>query len=269
MLGKRMLSAAVLIPIVIAAVIIGQWTLAILVVVLACVSAWEYWKMFKAGGYRPSMLLVIIGTVGILAVRFFFKADIFLVALGLLVLMTIGWHTFNYERGVETSATDFGITLAGMIYIGFLGSFIAALRGIDPGGLWWTALSLLSIAIADSAAYFVGKAFGKHKMMPRVSPQKSWEGYLGGILISILLISLAAFFVTKVQVQITWWKGSILAAVISILAPLGDFAESMLKRQCHIKDSSNLIPGHGGVFDRIDSYLWTGILAYYLITIFF
>jgi len=95
--------------------------------------------------------------------------------------------------------------------------------------------------------------------MPVVSPNKSWEGYVGGILVSCLLVSIAAWVLQRFLPGIIWWQGSLLALLIATIAPLGDFGESMLKRQFNVKDSSHLIPGHGGAFDRIDSYLFTGI----------
>lgn len=271
MLGKRLISAAVLIPLVVVAVIIGGWAIVALLIALAGIAAWEFWRMFSAGGYHPSAGLLISGTVTFIFFRFraLFTSDVIVLVIGVFVIASAAWHTYRYEKGITTSAIDFCIDMGGMIYIGFLASFIVSLREIPVGGMWWTLLSICAIAFADSAAYFVGRAFGKHKMMPQVSPKKSWEGYLGGILVSCLLITLIALFLHPYQPAITWWKGLILAAVISIIAPFGDFAESMLKRQCNIKDSSNLIPGHGGVFDRMDSYLWMGILAYYLVVVFF
>jgi phosphatidate cytidylyltransferase len=269
MLGKRLISAAVLIPIVIATAIVGGWAIAGLVILLAGISAWEFWRMFKTGGFRPSVVLLVVGTIVIIFVRAYFSNDIFTGVLGFFILAAIAWHTYRYEKGIETSATDFCITAGGILYLGLLGSYIVSLRGIPETGLWWTLLSLPAIAFADTGAYFIGRAFGKHKMMPRVSPKKSWEGYLGGIIVSCILTPLLALLLHLYCAQVTWLKGLILAAVLAVLAPMGDFAESMLKRQFNIKDSSNLVPGHGGAFDRIDSYLWTGILAYYLITIFF
>lgn len=269
MLGKRLLSAAVLIPIVIAAVYIGGWAITLLVAILVLVAAWEIWRMFKSGGFSPSLVLLVAGTAAVILVRACFSNDVFTGVLGLIILLTATWHTYRYEKGVETSATDFCITLGGILYLGVLGSFIPSLRGIQETGLWWTLLSLPAIAFADTGAFFIGKAMGRHKMSLRVSPNKSWEGYLGGILTACLLTPLLALLLHRYCAQVTWQRGLILGVVLAVVAPLGDFTESMLKRQFHFKDSSNLIPGHGGAFDRIDSYLWSGIVAYYVITLFF
>lgn len=269
MLGKRLLSAAVLIPIVMAAVYVGGWALTALVAILAAIAAWEIWRMFRSGGFSPSVVLLVAGTIAIILVRACFSNDVFTGVLGLLILITVAWHTFRYEKGIQTSAVDFCITLSGILYLGVLGSFIISLRGIQETGLWWTLLSLPAIACADTGAFFIGRAVGKHKMSLRVSPNKSWEGYLGGIFTACLLTPLLALLLNRYCAQVTWQRGLILGLVLAVLAPLGDFAESMLKRQFDFKDSSNLIPGHGGAFDRIDSYLWTGIVAYYVVTLFF
>jgi len=181
----------------------------------------------------------------------------------------ISWHTLCFQKGTSTAAVDFCISMGGALYLGILASFIVSLRCIPDNGLWWTLLALFAIGFADSAAYFIGRAIGRHKLMPVVSPNNPGRDMWAAFLVSCLLVSIAAWVLQRFLPGIIWWQGSLLALLIATIAPLGDFGESMLKRQFNVKDSSHLIPGHGGAFDRIDSYLFTGILAYYLITIFF
>ena len=113
--------------------------------------------------------------------------------------------------------------------------------------------------------------YGKHKMTPRLSPKKSWEGYWAGVFTAI---AAGAFFAWAYSAhgslsgQITIWQGAVLGLILGVLTTLGDLAESLVKREAGMKDSSNLIPGHGGFFDRIDSWLWAGVLGYYFITWF-
>ena len=124
---------------------------------------------------------------------------------------------------------------------------------------------LPAIWLGDGAAYFVGSHFGKHKMSPRVSPNKSWEGYVGGVIGGALGALLLASLWHLRAPAITPVKGLILGLIVTIVSPLGDLGESMLKRGFGVKDTSQLLPGHGGIMDRIDSWLWAAAIGYYLI----
>jgi phosphatidate cytidylyltransferase len=118
-------------------------------------------------------------------------------------------------------------------------------------------------------AYVIGHMWGRHKLSPRLSPRKTWEGYLGGIVSGVVLTTLfAAMWQAwgSAELGITPLRGALVGLVMSVFPTLGDLGESMIKRQVGVKDSSNLLPGHGGFFDRIDSWLWAVVLGYYLIT---
>jgi phosphatidate cytidylyltransferase len=268
MLAKRLLSIAILVPLLIASVYFGGWWLTAFVGIFVGIAAWEYGQLFKSGNYNPSDILLIAGCVSLIVARQLFNSNGMLAVIALLVLSGMVWHTIAYQRGIQTAATDFVITLAGCLYLGFLASFILAIR-LLPDGLFWLLLVLPSIAFADGGAYFVGRALGKHRMMDKVSPKKSWEGYIGGVIIACILTPLLALWFRHWAPSFTWQKGLLLGAVLGILAPLGDFGESMLKRQFNLKDSSQLIPGHGGFLDRVDSFLFAAVLGYYLIVWFF
>jgi phosphatidate cytidylyltransferase len=120
--------------------------------------------------------------------------------------------------------------------------------------------------VADSGAYLIGRAFGRTQFSPRLSPKKTWEGFWAGAILGTLaapgLVSLYQHFGGPV---VTFWQALLFGIVLSTLPALGDLGESMFKRQAGVKDSSQIIPGHGGVFDRIDSWLWAAVLGYYLI----
>ena len=157
-----------------------------------------------------------------------------------------------------------------MLYVGWLGAYLISLRNL-PDGMGWFLVSLPSIWAADSGAYFYGRVYGRHKLSPRLSPKKTWEGYIAGVITGVL-IGLAFGAIAGTQLPssgITSFKGGILGLVLSVVTPLGDLGESMIKRQFGVKDSSNLFPGHGGAFDRIDSWIWGAIISYYIITGFF
>jgi phosphatidate cytidylyltransferase len=122
--------------------------------------------------------------------------------------------------------------------------------------------------IADSGAYFVGRAWGRRKLAPTLSPGKTWEGYLAGIVTGGLLTWLLATLwpkVAGVQTTLSGTHGLILGVVVAVVAPLGDLAVSMIKRSVDVKDSSSIIPGHGGALDRVDSVLWAAVIGYYYV----
>lgn len=268
MLNKRLITAAIIIPIGVGFIALGGWFFTLFIAVVLAVAAWEYWLLYQTGGFSPNAPLLFSSVIAFVISRFLFpfEYDVFILTVSILIAMA--FHTISYELGRDHASIDFGITLGGILYIGLLGSFLISLRNL-PHGLWWMMLSIPTVALGDAGAYFIGVRFGKHKMAPRVSPKKSWEGYLGGVLSCVIGGALLGLLWHNQAPQITLTNGLILGAVLGILTPLGDLGESMLKRQFNVKDSSNLLPGHGGFMDRIDSWLWAAPISYYLIIWFF
>jgi phosphatidate cytidylyltransferase len=264
MLAQRLIVAIFLIPAGVFVIATGGWVLAVVIMAALGYGAWEYWRLYTRGGYNPSAFLMIAGVVGLAIARQLYQFSGSDLILGSLILLAMGSQVFQFEKGSNTSTIDFNITLGGILYLGWLGSYLISLRNL-PDGQWWFLLVLPTIWFGDGAAYFVGSHFGRHKMSPRVSPKKSWEGYAGGVIGGALFcFLLAGLWHTRAPV-ITPIKGLILGLVIASITPLGDLGESMLKRGFGVKDSSHLLPGHGGVMDRIDSWLWGSVIGYYLI----
>lgn len=267
MFTTRMLTVIILVPILVLLIMLGGWALTLILAILMAIGGWEFWRLFKNGGYSPSVGLLAGGTAALLlAFGFFGFAGSQMVLAGL-ILLAMGRGVFAYERGrVEKPASDFVITLGGLLYLGWLAIYILALRRL-PNGEWWMLTALPAIWWADGGAYLVGRKIGKHKMAPRVSPKKSWEGYIAGVITGALVTMGLAFLWGMRAPEITPWRGLLLGGVISVLAPLGDLGESLLKRQFCVKDSGTLFPGHGGVLDRVDSTLWAAVIGYVLITL--
>lgn len=242
---------------------LGGWPFAIFVTAVMGAAAWEFAALYRQGGFAPCAWLMAGGAALLTLSRqiFGFEHSGFLLSLLALAALTV--CTLAYEKGRDTAAVDFTITLSGIFYLGWLGGYFISVRNL-PDGLWWFLLVLPAIAMADTGAYSVGRRFGKHKMSPRVSPKKSWEGYIAGILTGALGTAGLAWLWSMRAPAITPLDGLILGGVIAALAPLGDLGESMIKRQFGVKDSSNLLPGHGGILDRIDSWIWAGLIGYYL-----
>jgi len=233
--------------------------------------AWEYVHLYRAVRCEPNEIVTIGGVLVIATARFFF-AESAIPLFVLLILLAMTVHLFAFEGGRDQAALDFGVTVAGIVYIGWIGSYLLDLRYLEQGG-WWLMLVLPMIWAGDTGAYSIGAAYGKHKMSPRLSPKKSWEGYFAGIFTAVIVGAFFSYAYSSVGAQplvglITPLQGGLMGFVIGTLTPLGDLGESMLKRQGGLKDSSNIFPGHGGFLDRIDSWIWGAALGYFMIQYF-
>lgn len=267
---KRLLVVLVLLPIGIALIALGGPIFTVVVAAILALAAWEYARLFFRGGYAPNRELLIGGVFLLAALRgglVDVPPWVLDAALVLLTLAVMTVHILAYERGRDQAPLDFAITLGGIIYLGWVGSYLAALRHLTDGK-WWFLVVLPAVWIADSAAYQVGSVWGKHKLSRRVSPRKSWEGYFAGIAAGTAAGALLAAAWNTVSPAVTPAAGALVGLVLSAVTILGDLGESMIKRMVSQKDSSNLIPGHGGVFDRIDSWIWAAAIGYYLVLLF-
>jgi len=264
MLAKRLLVVIFLVPIGAFFVAVGGWWFNILIAVFLGLAVWEYGRIFRSGGFNPSQIFLVGGVVLIVLFRSRYGFAFSDVLLAAIILTVMAASFIAYQRGQDSSAVDFGVTLGGILYIGWLGAYLVSLRAL-PDGKWWVLLVIPAIGLADAAAYHFGSKYGRHKVAPRVSPGKSWEGYLAGIAAGSLgATALAALFQLDAPALHPIY-GTALGLLVSVVAPLGDLGESMIKRQFGVKDSSNILPGHGGIFDRIDSWLWAATIGYYFI----
>jgi phosphatidate cytidylyltransferase len=264
MLVKRLIVAIILIPVGVTVVYFGGWPFTLFIALLLGVAAWEFCNLFIKAGYAPATPLVITGVVALTITRLTSGFEYQDLILTIIVLATMTYHLVAYEKGRDTSATDFAISLGGLAYLGILGSHLISLR-LLPDGLWWFMLIMPVTWLADTGAFFIGSRLGKHRIAPRLSPKKSWEGYIGGIATGILAGILLSYLWGLRSPVMTISRGLVVGIVLSVLPTLGDLGESMLKRQFGVKDSSNLLPGHGGILDRIDSWIWAAAIGYYLV----
>lgn len=267
MLINRLLVTIVLLPIGLAMIVWGGLPYALTIALIIALAAWEYVRLLQAGAYQPAGVLVVVGAVGLVLDRHYAGFEHAPWLISVLILLSMTYHLIAFERGRDQAAADFGITLAGIFYLGWIGAYFISLRSL-PEGKWWVLVVLPAVWLADTGAYFVGRKYGRHKLCPRLSPKKSWEGYLAGIITGTLggyLLGALWGFGAGPGTSVSPVYGGILGLVLAFLTTLGDLGESMIKRQVGVKDSGNLLPGHGGVFDRIDSWLWGVIIGYYLI----
>lgn len=268
-MGRRVLTTLVLFVLGMPALLLGGIPYFLFISVFLLGAAWEYTQMFQAVGQQPSLPLTVGGVLAISLARVFFP-DALPVVLSALVLAAMAYHLVMYETGRDLAAQDFASTLAGVAYLGWVGSYLFELRNLPHGG-WWLFLALGCVWWADTGAYTIGAAYGKHKMSPRLSPKKSWEGFAAGVFTAVIGGAFLAFCFVQwgpLDGLISPWQGALMGLLMGALTPLGDLGESMLKRQARMKDSSHVFPGHGGFFDRIDSWLWGAVIGYYFITWF-
>lgn len=271
---KRTLTALAMAAVGLPAIIYGGVFYFLLMGVFLVGGAWEYVRLYRAVKHEPNELVTVGGVLVLVTARFFF-ADFAVPVFVALVLVAMTVHLFAFERGRDEAAHDFGVTVAGIVYLGWVGAYLLDLRNLvsNEMGVWWLMLVLPLVWAADTGGYSIGAAYGKHKMAPRLSPKKSWEGYFAGIFTSVLVGAYFAHAFSAMGPQplvgfITPVQGALLGLVIGALAPLGDLGESMFKRQSGTKDSSNIFPGHGGFLDRIDSWIWGAAIGYFLIQYF-
>ena len=180
--------------------------------------------------------------------------------LAALILFSLIWALYNRN---EHPTADWGLTVASALYLGVTLSYLVTLRQ-RPDGFIWACTAFLVTWSCDTAAYFVGRSLGRHLLWPRISPRKTWEGLIGGTLAALA----AGLTFGSWLLALLWWQGLLLGLLVAVAAPFGDLAESLFKRLANVKDSSHLIPGHGGVLDRLDSLLFVfPVVTYFALAV--
>ncbi len=265
---ERVLAALGMALVGVPAIVLGGVFYHAMMIILLAGAAWELGGMFRRQGMQASPAVMAAAVASLLGAHLLWPgAEWHLLAAWVMFLSA--WYLYAYESGAEQAASDLAAVLGGVVYLGVLGGYLLDLRAL-PDGLWWFFLVLPIVWVADSGAYFVGSRWGRHKLSPRLSPKKTWEGYWGGVATGLLLaVLLGGYYAASGRLALLWWQAALLGAVVSTLAPLGDLTESLFKRQAQVKDSGRVFPGHGGFFDRIDSWLWAAALGYWIIRFLF
>lgn len=255
MLGQRVLSAAIMIPLVLGVTYAGGFPFFAIIVIAASIAGYEFFQMMRSGGYKPSPVWGLV-LIWLLLVDARYPAwELARPGLTGVIVLSLSWQLF--KKDTSTPTVDWALTIAGGLYLGWMASHFISLRDA-PSGLEWMALTLLITWVADSGAYFVGMSVGRHKFFPRLSPKKTWEGTIAGWLCGV-----ATALLIGALVRLSFVHSLVLGGLVSTFLPLGDLAVSMMKRQVGVKDSSGLIPGHGGMLDRLDSLLFAVTVVYY------
>ena len=267
---KRVLTALVLIPMVLALVFFGPkepWLFSVAVAVVAMLASWEYMSLTKLAGARPPRAAVLVAIALLFAGNHLWIQHTAAILGGLAVLLFV-YCTLLHP--VEQVLSDSMAAVFALVYCGLSLVALPVLEG-EPNGPSLVTLLLCAVWAGDSVAMYVGKAWGRHKMAPTLSPNKSWEGAVGSVAGAMaaagILIGLATVLQARDIAVLTYpdaaWYWLVLAAVVNVVAQMGDLAESALKRSVGVKDSGTLLPGHGGVLDRIDALLFAAPAIWY------
>jgi phosphatidate cytidylyltransferase len=240
----------------------------VVVVAAAGFAALELTQAFRGAGRRVPRVPTVIAAVAIVPASYYFHSGGQLVSLAAGVLFVCIWRLIEEAArpakvGGAQLLRDLGSGALVQLYVVLLASFAVLLLAED-GGEWWVLAFIVLVIAVDTGAYVSGLSFGRHPMAPTISPKKTWEGFAGAALISMVAGVLLAIFMLGEQ----WWFGIVFGLVVLLTATVGDLAESLIKRDLGIKDMSSWLPGHGGFLDRLDSILPSAAAAYALFLIF-
>lgn len=260
MLRKRVMTALWGIPLLIAAVWFGKPWFTVLVAIWGLLAVFEFYKLVAVSKVLPLTCLGLIWTLLFILSPHFeyeFLTPVLLTSAVILSLICL----IPLPRKEGAFAT-WAWTVAGILYVGWLLSYLVALRGLDAGRDW-VFLALAATFGSDTAAFFVGRALGRHRLAPSISPGKTWEGAIAGVFGAIIISLLFTLLI-----PLSYGQAIFLGVLVSVFGQLGDLVESLLKRNMGVKDSSKLIPGHGGVLDRMDSIVFAGVAVYYCVLLY-
>lgn len=266
---KRVFTALVLIPLVLALTLLGPlWLVSAVTAAVAMLAGWEFLGLAKKVGAEPPRIAVLVAILALFAGTYEYPdqatAVFGLLALGLLVYCT-------FSLSVDQVLPEASVSVFTLVYAGLTLSAVPALRA-ESNGPSLVIFLLCVVWAGDTAALYVGRAWGRHKLAPMLSPNKTWEGSLGSVAGSLLaagaLLGLAALLEQWDSARLSYpddvWYWLLLAVVVNVAAQLGDLAESALKRSAGVKDSGTLLPGHGGILDRIDALLLAAPVMWYV-----
>jgi len=255
--------ALVLIAVAVVALIWAQWLLVALIAVLLVRGMWELHRGLRDhAGTKTTIVPATTG--GVLTIAAVYAATVDWLpwpsghtAVAGLAATSVACLLWRLARGAEGYIRDASASLFLVAYIGLLGISVVLLL-TDVRGPARVAVFMAAIIGSDTGGYIAGVLLGKHPMVPKISPKKSWEGVVG----SLLLAPVAVLVVVAIAWPMTWWRAVVIAEVVAVVGILGDLVESVIKRDLGVKDLGHVIPGHGGVMDRIDSYLVAAPVAW-------
>jgi phosphatidate cytidylyltransferase len=271
-LAQRWLTAFVAIPVVLVFVWFGGWWAFVATASVVVVSCLEFYMMLLHIKQRPLIWISLGLSLLFLVSAMLPEQRLLILEVGVGASILLSFPCFFWRKELEGALVDWALTLVIAFYIGWPMSLLLLLRQFEPAvfhpasgallylprGMWWLMTVFLGVWSFDGAAFFSGRRFGRHKLAPLISPAKTWEGVIGGLVACIV----ACLLTTVVPLGVPWYLSVLLAVLIGASATLGDLSESLIKRQTNRKDSGQIMPGHGGMLDRMDSLLFAIIVVY-------
>ena len=267
----RVITGFIISIIALAAIVFGSFLLYIMLGVIIILCSREYVKILNHKGFYPSFTVMLFADIVFLTLTFFHRFDLVPPMLSVAIMASFLSVLF---KGRQPYIVNVATTILGTLYTAWLPCHILLIRQIGmtrvsafqlsfSEGLWLLMFVFVAVALTDIGAYYFGVKFGKHKLAEVISPKKTVEGAIGGALCAILISCCGVFYT-----QLTLLQAIIGGMIVTLSAQLGDLSESLIKRDAGVKDSSNILPGHGGMLDRFDGYLFAIPVAYYFFTHF-
>lgn len=260
-LVPRIAVAAIGIPVLLSAAFLGpNWLLWVFVLLTAVIGAWEYLRMTLQRDFRVDGWVGVAGVAAVIAALYWLESPLMIgTTLFGVTMLVFASVLFSLEK-IEESAQRLGAILSGLVYLTVMfGGYVFLIKEVPRGETapyqaGWFLFPMFVVWAGDTGAYFVGRAFGKRKLSPRVSPGKSWEGAIGGLASSVLGAFIATWILPLPEIPA--WLVVTMAIPGAILGQMGDLSESMIKRATGFKDSSSILYGHGGMLDRVDALMF-------------
>jgi phosphatidate cytidylyltransferase len=265
--GQRSVTALFLIPVIVGIVWFGGWVAFGCTLLVSFAGLLELRVMLAHRGLRPIMLLSTALGVDFLVAAMLPAQRSLLIGLGIsaMIVLSFSWLMLARKATLKGAVTAWALSVALPFYLCWPLAYFLLMRGGMAGyqsaGFWWTLTTLFGVWAFDTFAYFAGARFGRHHLAPSISPKKTWEGAAGGLIFTLVAVALFTH-----PLGVAWYHVIALAVLISAAATIGDLAESLLKRDVGVKDSGSIMPGHGGLLDRVDSLLFAVMVVYYYAT---
>ncbi len=284
-MNSRLITALFALPVLILSIILpvflpqypqANWLFVVIAAAALTAGLFEFYTLTKKLELKADASIAYFGAT-LMFVAFFFDApaqapDLLLLTTALFLIAVFITQTFRFQKDFSKMLIGIGVTITGVFYVVFLGGFLVSMRvGFENTLVLNLSTKLLGyfflvVMGSDVGAYYVGKNFGKHKLAPTISPGKTWEGFIGGVLLSVIFAALSTFLFFR---ELPYAVSIPLATVMSLVGVGGDLAESAMKRGAGTKDAANILPGHGGLLDRLDSLLFNAPILYYFARFYF
>jgi phosphatidate cytidylyltransferase len=282
-MNSRLLTALFALPVLILSIVLpvflpqypqANWLFLVIAALALSAGLFEFYSLTKKLELKADASIAYLGAAAFF-VAFLFDAptkapDLLLLTVALFLIVVLITQTFRFQKDFSKMLAGVGVTILGVLYVAFLGGFIVSLRaGFEnfPGlSTKLLAFFFLVVMGADTGAYYIGKNFGKHKLAPQISPGKTWEGVIGGLVLSSIFAAASSLWFFP---ELSYKVSIPLAIVMSVVGLFGDLAESAMKRGAGAKDAASILPGHGGLLDRLDSLLFNAPILYYFARFYF